>query len=406
MSKLIAGLVLPESVLTSRWFGLLATVVAFNTIIYMGLTLSKLIPWPQQFQPQQVRKWLGRVGVEPAEETMKKLPPGQPREMEENYESLRLAAARLDIPRAFALIGMLVMAVGIASTLDHDGEYFAVHLLQFGVALTFLIIGMLFSRGNFRTWTMIWTWAFACIFLVGALLIESEILGSPLLLAQAYIVMTAFAPVLLAWRPTIVGAALMFAEIVALDVINGGEFTFRLLTGAIAALLTSAVLLRLRLIFVDALSDERARSSSLASTDALTGCLSRHGLLTLVPLMAGNAERTNQTVCLIKFEVEKLADANEQYGMGYGDELLKTVAGAINANVRAGDLVSRWSGHSFVVVGLGGEPDADALRHRIEEAVRVSGVALGKWSPSIRVSAIAGDPRETTFERMLAASST
>ena len=53
-----AGILLPESVLTSNWFILMATVVAFNTIIYMGLTLSKLIPMPRQFHPERVRGWM------------------------------------------------------------------------------------------------------------------------------------------------------------------------------------------------------------------------------------------------------------------------------------------------------------------------------------------------------------
>jgi len=49
------GLLFPESVLSSGWFTLLATVVALNTIIYVGLTLAKVIPWPRQFHPRRVR---------------------------------------------------------------------------------------------------------------------------------------------------------------------------------------------------------------------------------------------------------------------------------------------------------------------------------------------------------------
>jgi hypothetical protein len=61
MSHLDTGILLPQSTLTEPWFVLLSTVVAFNTIIYVGLTLSKLIPWPHQFHPSRVRGWLSRL---------------------------------------------------------------------------------------------------------------------------------------------------------------------------------------------------------------------------------------------------------------------------------------------------------------------------------------------------------
>jgi hypothetical protein len=62
MSGWVAGILLPDSVLVSPWFLLLATMVAFNTIIYVGLTLAKLIPWPQQFHPSLVRDRASRLG--------------------------------------------------------------------------------------------------------------------------------------------------------------------------------------------------------------------------------------------------------------------------------------------------------------------------------------------------------
>ena len=39
-----AGILLPESVLQSGWFSILATFVAVNTVIYVVLSVSKLFP--------------------------------------------------------------------------------------------------------------------------------------------------------------------------------------------------------------------------------------------------------------------------------------------------------------------------------------------------------------------------
>ena len=38
------GILLPESVLQSHWFGDFATFVAINTVIYVVLSVSKLFP--------------------------------------------------------------------------------------------------------------------------------------------------------------------------------------------------------------------------------------------------------------------------------------------------------------------------------------------------------------------------
>ncbi|MEJ6488969.1 hypothetical protein PQI23_04450 [Leucobacter sp. USCH14] len=38
------GLLFPEEMLSSEWFGVFATVVAINTLIYVVLGVSKLVP--------------------------------------------------------------------------------------------------------------------------------------------------------------------------------------------------------------------------------------------------------------------------------------------------------------------------------------------------------------------------
>ena len=38
------GILLPSSVLHTQWFAALAVFVGFNTLIYAGLSLAKLVP--------------------------------------------------------------------------------------------------------------------------------------------------------------------------------------------------------------------------------------------------------------------------------------------------------------------------------------------------------------------------
>jgi hypothetical protein len=49
VNTIITGLLFAQSAMQSPWFTLLASFVAFNTMIYVSLTVAKIIPWPKPF---------------------------------------------------------------------------------------------------------------------------------------------------------------------------------------------------------------------------------------------------------------------------------------------------------------------------------------------------------------------
>lgn len=53
-TDMIAGILLPDSVLRTTWFFYLAAFVAFNTIIFVGLSVAKLLLWPRPAIPADV----------------------------------------------------------------------------------------------------------------------------------------------------------------------------------------------------------------------------------------------------------------------------------------------------------------------------------------------------------------
>jgi hypothetical protein len=60
------GILLSADVFQTAWFECLAAFVAFNTLIYVGLTLAKLIAWPRIMRPVEIRAWLERTLRRPA----------------------------------------------------------------------------------------------------------------------------------------------------------------------------------------------------------------------------------------------------------------------------------------------------------------------------------------------------
>ena len=159
--------------------------------------------------------------------------------------------------------------------------------------------------------------------------------------------------------------------------------------------------MRLRLLVVDSLADETVAANALATTDPATGMLTRNGLQTLMPSLAGIAARMESNVSVIYLEIVDLAEANRRYGIDYGNSILKVVAEAITARVRSGDLVARYSGDDFLVAGLGDKPSARALAERIEAAIDESGHSLGRTPIRLHVGTAAGSPTGETFEELV-----
>lgn len=54
MNILIAGILFPESIMRTTWFFYLTAFVAFNTIIFVGLSIAKLVLWPRPAVPDNV----------------------------------------------------------------------------------------------------------------------------------------------------------------------------------------------------------------------------------------------------------------------------------------------------------------------------------------------------------------
>ncbi|WP_238439568.1 hypothetical protein [Microbacterium sp. JZ31] len=49
------GFLLPESILHSEWFAVLAAFVAVNTLLYLALAIAKLMPKPRPRRGRVVR---------------------------------------------------------------------------------------------------------------------------------------------------------------------------------------------------------------------------------------------------------------------------------------------------------------------------------------------------------------
>lgn len=397
-----AGLLLPETFLTSPAFLFLSTVVAFNTIVYVGLTISKLTPWPHQLRPDQTRAALARLGI--------RMRPSHPRHARESAhepqaeEPLPLALARTEIPLAVGFLGgvniLFALGGGLATGFSHPAQIAA--SVAIGAILIFGSVVLGHHRVNPHA--LMWGWVITCTSMVMKLLWDSYLTSDQLPFFYGLLIMTFAVPVTLAWAPALTGGLLMSAAIVAGHIVLlEGRNDIVMLALAALALAIAVVQLELRLAMVAKMAGHEQALEAVAAADPVIGSLSRRGIVSLAEGLADSAERMGAPVFVLMVKIGDLAEINRLYGYEYGDTVMRTAAEVLHGCCHPGDLVGRWTGSRFVVLGIGDGPQLDAFSTHVIEGIRASGIDIGKTPVTVTVGTHTADPRSTTFEDMVAA---
>lgn len=99
------------------------------------------------------------------------------------------------------------------------------------------------------------------------------------------------------------------------------------------------------------LEDQIKEREHLAFHDALTGVPNRRLLMDRLEQAFRHADRQQSKVAVLMIDVDNFKTVNDNFGHGFGDMVLKTVAARLTASMRASDTLSRTGGDEFVVVG-------------------------------------------------------
>ena len=96
------------------------------------------------------------------------------------------------------------------------------------------------------------------------------------------------------------------------------------------------------------LTQEQLRQE--ANTDKLTGLLNRNAAEYVLNQPVRESLSTDTTFSVIMCDLDHFKRVNDQFGHAAGDVVLKNVAAAMKAAVRAGDYCIRWGGEEFMIV--------------------------------------------------------
>ena len=403
MSPVPAGLVLPSDVLAAPWFGVFGLFVAFNTIIYLGLTAAKFVPWPTQVRPHQVRHLLPHP---PEDTAMKSSPRSASRALGDTARDFRETQAAQTIPLAMALVGALTAAVGMLYVLLYYVDEGPTMLVGPLYGLTLIVLSLVMARARPHPRVAVWTWTLLMLGFITETSWRASVLDSAVPLAFTVVALGFTAPIALSWPAGIFAAVAGTIPIVVAGAEVSVVDTLSWTLAAISAGLSSLVLLYLRIVSLDQIAEEQARANALASTDVLTGAFSRTGLITLAPSIADAAESSGSDVSVVSCAVSDLSRINAEYGFEYGGDVLAATARALRASLPPRALVARWSGDEFLAVLTGDAPPTDALRQDVIANLDVTGIALGKRPITVAVGTATGAPASTTLEALVAQAET
>lgn len=97
-----------------------------------------------------------------------------------------------------------------------------------------------------------------------------------------------------------------------------------------------------------------------ANYDALTGLPNRRAMLAELDRLFALAKRTQQWVLVAFIDLDGFKTINDTYGHAVGDKFLIEVGQRLSVGLRASDMLGRFGGDEFVVIGLVAPPGPDA----------------------------------------------
>lgn len=107
-------------------------------------------------------------------------------------------------------------------------------------------------------------------------------------------------------------------------------------------------------------------------TDPLTGLLNRYAMQERLHAELNRAQRQNQPLTIMIFDIDHFKSVNDKFGHQVGDQVIRAVAEVTQATVRNYDLAFRIGGEEFLLCLPGvdqamAETKAELLRQQIEQ---------------------------------------
>ena len=205
---------------------------------------------------------------------------------------------------------------------------------------------------------------------------HTDRLASPLL--NAYLLAVITAALTLGKVTTLMYAAVIAGCYLFLGQNSAAEFaSLRFLAGFCAQLGPVVLVAYITTMFSADIRYGLQRAKLLSETDDLTGLFNTRGFAIAANRLFGQAVRYERPASVLMIDSDNLKGVNDAYGHDAGNRLLRHLAQAIQAELRATDVPARYGGDEFIVL-LPETPPKGALdvAERIRSAISAAPLPL------------------------------
>lgn len=139
-----------------------------------------------------------------------------------------------------------------------------------------------------------------------------------------------------------------------------------------------------------------------ATLDALTNLNNRRQFETRLKQEIAITKRQNNPLCAMMIDIDFFKKVNDTYGHASGDEVLRTVASVIKAQLRESDIPARYGGEEFaVLLPYTHIDEAKIVGERLRKAVEETTVQLDDLTINVTISmGLAEFTQEETGEEL------
>jgi diguanylate cyclase len=138
-----------------------------------------------------------------------------------------------------------------------------------------------------------------------------------------------------------------------------------------------------------ALKEAYRRIEELAELDELTGSFNRRCIMRMLDDEISRAQRTEAPCSVALIDLDWFKRINDTYGHPTGDEVLRTFAITVFANIRTIDRFGRFGGEEFLLI-LPDTPEETAVRLLDRLRMIIADLDWSAFSPGMRVTLSAG----------------
>jgi diguanylate cyclase (GGDEF)-like protein len=230
-----------------------------------------------------------------------------------------------------------------------------IHWLLFALVLVYLVFGGVREDAEEAAAVSSGLFLYAALETVGMMVFitwvlwHTDRLGSPLL--NAYLLAVVTSALTLGKVATLAHVAAVAGCYVFLGQTDVEEFaTLRFVSGFAAQLGPVVLVAYITTMFSADLRYGLQRAQLPSETDDLTGLFNTRGFAIAANRLLGQALRSERPASLLMIDSDNLKGLTDAYGQDAGNRLLRQLARAIQAELRATDVPARYGGDEFIVL--------------------------------------------------------